>query len=259
MATFLQVSARGGFTTGAWSGEVAQCGWSFPIVDFDPTATAVVNADIEEPTYDDTPASGSWAHGTYLQGFGGQDIPQAAQEDVADAVYAWMSAVHVYQVSSFKWASIVLQLIQYDEVPPTSWGQKFEASTYAINPQYAGNASGTGNMPPQCAAVVSHYTGSTGSRNRGRVYVPMHKAIDTTMLLPSATISGLGTAETGFFDAIAAISLPGDLHLCPAVVSRKFVSYSSIVQIRVGDEVDTQRRRKNARTETYTETDWPAA
>lgn len=259
MATFLQVTARGGFTTGAWSGEVAQCGWSFPVVDFDPLTTQVTNADIEEPTYDDAGGSGTWAYGTYLQGFAGDDLPQAAQQSVADAVYAWMNALRVYQAGAFKWQQIVQQLIQYDDVPPTGWGQKFESSTYSITGGLAGTWTSSQDLPPQCAVAVSHYTESSGSRNRGRVYVPFAKALGSTQLLSSTDIDLLGATEVDLLTAVATIALPGSLHLCPAVVSRKFVSYSSISEVRVGDEVDTQRRRKNARTETYTALPFPEA
>jgi len=257
MATFLQVTARGAFSSGAWSGEVAQCGWAFPIVDYNPTTQCLVNADIEEPTYDDTVASGTWAHGTYLQGFGGTDIPQASQEAVATAVYGWLQDIKPFQCNVFRWTHIVQQLIQFHEVPTEGWSQKFETTTYALSPTVVGTASSSTLLPPQCAAVISHYTPSTGSRNRGRVYVPMHKALSTVQLLASGDITALAVAEADFFDDIAAIVLPGSLHLAPAVVSRKYVSYSGVAEIRVGDEVDTQRRRKNARAETYTVTEWP--
>ena len=100
MATFLQVTAHGGYTTGEWSGEIAQCGWSFPIASDDPLTTAVTNADIEEPDYDDSTSSGSWAHGTFLRGFGGELLTEAVQTTIAGHVYDWLTAMKVYQMST---------------------------------------------------------------------------------------------------------------------------------------------------------------
>ena len=251
MATYLSVTGKGGYSTGSWSGEIAQCTWTLIVDTNDPTSTSVVNAGIPEFDFDDTASTGTWASGTFTQGFGGV-VDDVAQTAIASAVTTWFNAVDEWQVQSFSWQSIAMSLWQYDAVPPTSWGQVMETSVYTLDIPVAGDIT-TGAMPPQNAVCLSHYTPGSGGRNRGRVFLPFHMGLSgATQLLTGINVAALGAAEVALLEAFTAIEIDGGASFInPAVVSRVHQSWSSITNVRVGDEVDTQRRRRNGRAEVY--------
>lgn len=260
MATFLQVTAVGGYFSGTWSGETAQCNWTLIPADEDPRTTKVVNQDVVEFAYDDSAASGSWDHGNFTRGFGGDILTEDAQKAIANAVWEWMDDTKALTVAEFQWSQVILSLMQYDAVPPTGWGQLYEPSTFNNVPKVgAGPASPF--LPPQSAICVSHYTAGSGGRNRGRTFIPFHWASGLTGQLVSATVqTTLFNATDTLFDTFAGITLGSSgKFLTPSVVSRAHRTYSTITEVRIGDEVDTQRRRRNFRSEVYSATEWPTA
>lgn len=262
MATFLQVAVNGAYTSGTWSGETAQCSWALAIGDENPTTTPVVNQDIVEFAYDDSAGSGSWAHGNFTRGFGGDLLTEDVQKSIAGALWQWATDCARFQVSTFQWHQVQMNLVQWNEaaVPSPKWQNKYETSRFNIVPKISGGATSP-NLPPQCAITASHYTAGSGGRNRGRVYIPIHRADDLSgQLLGGTAIDRAHTLEDGLFDTLAAISVDaGAKFLTPAVVSREHRTYSTITDIRVGDEVDTQRRRRNFRAESYSVYAWPSA
>ena len=228
-------------------------------MDEDPTETTFVNEDIGEFDYDDTAGSGSWAHGNYQQGFGGAALPIATQEALAGAVYGWIQSVKPYQSVSFSWEQITMALFTYDDLEPfTGWGQTMETSTFNITPKVPGTVdTGSAALPPQVAICASHYTAGSGSRNRGRIFIPYAIAL-TDQLVSQARKDAIGALSNSFFDAVAAVSVSGGTkYLTPAVVSKTHRTFSTITSIRVGDEADTQRRRRNFRSEVYSDYVWP--
>jgi len=112
-----------------------------------------------------------------------------------------------------------------------------------------GTAEGL-SLPSECAEVVSLISDHAGGRGRGRMY------------LPALAASQLGTAGTIYVDAVNGIAdqfeaffenLNADV-LMPGAVS----VYSGVddvlrevVQIKVGNIFDSQRRRRNSIIESY--------
>lgn len=257
MATILHTAMHGRFTTGAWAGEIAQITHQWTVAEDDPTTVKLVNADIEEFTYDGTAATGSYSNGNYVQGFGGV-LDLTVQTAIANAYQNLANVFDDYQSSAFRWERVTEMLVTYDAIPPTTgWGQIEETSSFVWTNPVAGDLTSVMG-PPQCAVAISHVTGGVGSRNRGRIYVPFHQNVGATQLLTSTVQTQLNNGANAFFDAMAAISVDGGaLHLIPAVVSRTHVSYSTITETRVSDAVDIQRRRANGRTSTYADLLWP--
>jgi len=228
-------------------------------MDEDPTTEAFVNEPIGEFDYDDTAGSGSWAHGNYQQGFGGTALPIATQEELAVAVKGWIDDVKAYQSISFQWEQITMGLFQYDAVGPIEgWGQVMETSTFNLAPKIAGTISTASvALPPQIAICASHYTAGSGSRNRGRIFIPYGIAL-ADGLVSTARQDTVGALSTDLFDDIAAVEVAGGTkYLTPAVVSKRHQTFSTITSVRVGDEADTQRRRRNYRAEVYRDYTWP--
>lgn len=260
MASIVHGVLHGRFTSGAWAGEIAQVTHSFPVGTEDPTTTKLVNANIEEFDYNGDASTGDDAALSWQTGFSG-DVDVNAQKSIATAYRALAEGVKTLQQNSFRWERVTLSIWQFDSLPPVSgWGQKFSTSTFNFKVPVVGNGGSTmtSTQAVQTAACISHYTIGTGSRNRGRIYIPLHKGLEATQLIKAADITVLNSAANAFFDAIAATSVDGGAaRLIPAVVSRTHRTYSTITETRIGDEPDTQRRRRNARIPAYTDLNWP--
>lgn len=100
-------------------------------------------------------------------------------------------------------------------------------------------------LPFQCATVVTLLTASATRHGRGRFYLPPLAA--NTLLngrLNSATLTVLDTAWTAFFDSLNTDGVT------PVVRNRTGHVSTTVTSARVGDVIDTQRRRRNKLTET---------
>jgi hypothetical protein len=102
-------------------------------------------------------------------------------------------------------------------------------------------------LPFQCATVISLLTASATRHGRGRFYLP---PLSATFLLNgklnSTAMTTLDTAWTAFFDSLNTDGVN------PVVRNRTGHISTPVTSARVGDVIDTQRRRRNKLTETYT-------
>jgi len=105
---------------------------------------------------------------------------------------------------------------------------------------------GAGEMLPfQCATVVSLLTASATRHGRGRFYLPPLAALVLDGgRISAASLAVLDTAWTAFFS-----SLNGD-NITPVVRNRTGHVSTTVTSARIGDVIDTQRRRRNKLTET---------
>lgn len=113
-----------------------------------------------------------------------------------------------------------------------------------------GNQSST-QLPPQNSAVVSLRTLQIGAAGRGRMFLPS---------MTSAALSGAKIATTPQSDlADAAQTFMQDLEVSlapfvvPIVTGGNYTKYARVKGIRVGNVMDTQRRRRNKIAEVYAE------
>jgi hypothetical protein len=102
-------------------------------------------------------------------------------------------------------------------------------------------------LPFQCATVISLLTASATRHGRGRFYLPP-LAVDTVTngRTNAATITILDTAWTAFFDSLNTDGVS------PVVRNRTGHISTAVTSARVGDVIDTQRRRRNKLVEVYT-------
>lgn len=111
------------------------------------------------------------------------------------------------------------------------------------------SVTGTGSsfsLPPQCAPVVTFRTAKSGPRYRGRMYLPPFTVASCTVagrLVSTGIGNTLPVLQSGFNGLITA-------GFIPVVRSRKFHTSEPITSLEIGDVIDTQRRRRNAISET---------
>lgn len=104
-------------------------------------------------------------------------------------------------------------------------------------------------MPPQSSIVISLLTALAGPRHRGRMYFPAlgTPALTATGRLQPAARNLLGTLMSAFLD-----SWNADLDTLPVgVASAVGNEVTTVNRIRVGDVIDTQRRRRDSLPEAF--------
>lgn len=133
-------------------------------------------------------------------------------------------------------------------------GPALFSGSVPANPIVAG--VGVPSKPAQCTRVYSLGTGISGRRYRGRVYLP---ALATSMTTAGkATVPANTAAEFADFLIDAAAAWPGGGSIRPAVYSATGNIVTEVTSVRVGDVLDTQRRRRDALVENYQEAQIPS-
>lgn len=125
-----------------------------------------------------------------------------------------------------------------------------EAAEFAL--PVAESGSGTPSNPLQISIVSSLQTGRPGRSYNGRIYWP-------NLGIPIQTNSGRIATQTATQTAtdVAALltqiaeAAPGGSAMHPAVVSHKLAVQTLITEVRVGNVLDTQRRRRDKLVEQY--------
>jgi hypothetical protein len=102
-------------------------------------------------------------------------------------------------------------------------------------------------LPFQCATVITLLTASATRHGRGRFYLPpLAASFLLNGKLNSTAMTTLDTAWTAFFDSLNTDGVN------PVVRNRTGHISTPVTGARVGDVIDTQRRRRNKLVETYT-------
>ena len=118
-------------------------------------------------------------------------------------------------------------------------------------------ASTATKLPPQCSLVVTLLSDRPrGKASKGRMYLPGYAGgVGTNGKIDGAQASAIATNLKTFYDSFASdADVPDQLILAakgtgplPALTAQN----DFVETIRVGDVVDTQRRRRNGLTEVY--------
>lgn len=115
----------------------------------------------------------------------------------------------------------------------------------------AGAGSGSPLHPFQIARCVTLQTGLASRRARGRFYWPaITHAVDPATG-KAAPPTGFGEACVALINQIGLAAPSGD-PLEPVVYSATANSVTEVTTVRVGDVLDTQRRRRDSLVEAYT-------
>lgn len=241
MANSWSAVAVGAWASGAWLGEIATCKFSGAARDSGSFSAGAINADLPEFAAVPSGATSSSTHFTWS--FGSEGVggwTQANQMAIGEAMWTWLNAIKVLQSSAWRWNEVRVSAINADGTVVNG------ATVGTITSPLSG--TGTQAMPPQIAAVSSLATGGRGPRNRGRLYIPCTQiTLAADALIGSSTKTTVNNATRALVNDTNAIS-----GVRGAVVSRVHATYSDIVSVRIGDELDTQRRRRNGRKESFT-------
>lgn len=241
MANSWRAVAYGSFNSGPWDGEIATIGFSGSARDSGSYSAGAINADLPEFAAvpeggSDTSTHFSWAFGS--AGVGGWT--EANQKAIGEVVWEYLDDIKSLQCTTFTWKEVRVSAINADGTVENG------ASVGTITSPLAG--TGTQSMPPQVAVVSSLVTGGRGPRNRGRLYLPAFTAPTATGIVVSA--GGITTVNNATKTAILAFNAITGIRC--AVVSRTHATYSDVTFVRVGDQLDTQRRRREGVRENYT-------
>lgn len=241
MATSWRVVGYGEFDSGPWAGEIATIGFSGAGRD----SGSFLGGDINEelPEFAAVPSGGSDSSTHMTWAFGSSGVgcwTEANIMAIGEVMYEYLDDIKAYQSSAFSWTEIRVSAINSDGTVVNG------ASVGSISPTIDPTATQT--MPPQVAIVSTLITGGRGPRNRGRLYIPAFTAPTSAgMVVSAAGISAINTATKTAVNAFNSIS-----GIRCAVVSRTHGTYSDVTFVRCGDQLDTQRRRRDGVKENYT-------
>lgn len=141
-------------------------------------------------------------------------------------------------------------------------GQITSVSVYGYGPSGPASAQGAATLgtplvgtanstaPPQCSSVMSLLTDRPGSSYRGRIYWPaLTPSLSTSLVSSIAQASGPGLV--GLIATIQTALLEAGPYT-PVVYSQARNEVTEVTRVRVGNVIDTQRRRRDALPESYT-------
>jgi hypothetical protein len=128
-----------------------------------------------------------------------------------------------------------------------------DGSTHAIYGSQAGGLVDANVVAPQNCVVASLETGQRGPRKRGRVYLA-HQVIPTAAdgwEMPATTATHIAEQFRDTMHAIRLSAIGVTTYLGELVVASSMGSNTVVTGIRVGQAIDTQRRRRRALAEKY--------
>lgn len=211
---------------------------------------------VQRVTISGTMFSGAeeWSTGFFL-GAEGADAPDASEQAATDILNAWRTFFEnaTSYISSF-YLTTQVKIAAWDTNGHTEPDQVF----YAY-PQTELNGAVTGIvLPAQCSLVATMLSDRPrGKASKGRMYLPSIAAMPagTTGKISAANAGSIADNLKTFFDALTGdADIPGELILAakgtgalPALTAQN----DYVETIRVGDVIDTQRRRRNGLAETY--------
>lgn len=165
----------------------------------------------------------------------------------ADLAAAWLTLLADTAVNTFFRTSVVWDQVNVSELGATP-AQPIITSAQAVIAD--GGVSSDNSLPAQCSPCLSLTTATAGSRARGRMYLPPPDV--TAMTISGRLDSTFRTAMVNALDTF--FGTMGANAASPIVVSSVGGVYTTypVTTIRLGDVVDTQRRRRNNIAEVYT-------
>jgi hypothetical protein len=178
------------------------------------------------------------------------------EDNVAD-VFNDVSAYMTSGSSGFSDAAR-LDYVKFNVIGPDG---RYRNKNKTVAFYYSGNDAPRGTAlagPAQLAVVVSLLTDAQrGRAHRGRYYIPAAAmGVDSsTGRLPGATVASMATSAKNFINNLN--NQPGiDVNNPRVIVASELESpglQRDVTSIAVGNVLDTQRRRRNAFPEVYTE------
>lgn len=174
-------------------------------------------------------------------------------DQVAPALDTWLGQSGISDKIRLLWAKVFPIGTNGKAVPapPYSSGTPILLSWTS---SYPTGDDGSAILPLQNSVVISHRTAQIGRRGRGRVFRagPSGNANTTAGVIPSTIQGYLRDAEVAFLEALNNIyGVTDHTYTQAAVIGSPWSSYGMINSVRVGNRMDTQRRRRFQVEESY--------
>jgi len=165
----------------------------------------------------------------------------------SDAAAAWLTVLADAAANTYYPTTVVWSQVNVSELGSTP-AAPIQTSAQAVIAD--GGTSSDGGLPAQCSPCVSLSTATAGSRARGRMFLPPPDV--SALTTAGRLVSGFRTAWIGALDTFFA-TMASNAATCVVVssVGGAYTTYP-VNTIRMGDVVDTQRRRRNSIAEVYT-------
>lgn len=181
----------------------------------------------------------AFQYGATVTGSGSIADASTAALDANTAMFAATDFDDVFHTGTV-WNDILVNLI-----PDNGAGPVIDSAIVSFSDA---GADSNGTLPTQCAICISLQTSLAGSRNRGRFYLPPPgvQSLTTAGRLDSGALTGLSNGLTAWKN-----SLIGD-GFTLVVLSRSEGAQTVVTNLRIGNVIDTQRRRRNGLSEVYT-------
>ena len=195
-----------------------------------------------------------WSTGFFL-GEEGADAPDPTDVTPVDILAAWRTMFESAQ--SYISASYLTTQCKVAKLDDN--GQTIADKVFYAYPATELNGANTSTvLPPQCSLVVTLLSDRPrGKASKGRMYLPGIAALlsSTTGKLTPTVAGQIADNMKTFFDSLAGdADIPGELILAAkssGPLNAIPAQNDYVETIRVGDVVDTQRRRRNGLSETY--------
>ena len=194
---------------------------------------------------------GNWTvDGPGLASFSPDDY---LNDQVAPALDTWLACSGIADGIRLRWAKVFPIGPTGNAVPAPPYSQG-TPMLLEWTSSYPTGDDGANLLPLQNAVVVSHRTSQTGRKGRGRMF----RAGVSTNANDSA--GKIGDTYTAFFLASQIALLEalcvgdgdvGEPTVRPIVTGSPWTQYGVINQVRVGNRMDTQRRRRDQLEEAY--------
>jgi len=176
-------------------------------------------------------------------------------DQVMPAIAAWMATSNHHGIAKCTGVSL------YPCSAPTGNSIGGNVATATFHTPVAGGGSGS-SLPLENSVVLSWQTHKIGARGKGRIYSPVggtsilnsvgvvestHQASylseAVTLLEGLAYTAGVGGSGANVRPVVTGPSSTGG--------AAPYAGYATIIGVRVGEVVDTQRRRRNKQPELY--------
>jgi len=199
--------------------------------------------------------STNWSTSSNFLAEGGQDDLDPADylTVVGEAAKTWFEATNSNISGAVTLTDLTLYAIGANgRVISTDVGPAKAVGT----PKAAIDGANAGTLLPlQVANVISLRTANSTRRGRGRVYLP--GVTSTSITGTNGTLNGtFRTNIVGTFNTfITAMGIGGALTppwVRPVVIGSPWTTYYVVKELRIGNLLDTQRRRRRQIEETYT-------
>ena len=252
----LRLTAGGDYVTSGLAAEIWECSVSLALVfgSVDPIGifpnTWSVQATTIARTESDWTIAGNW------HAVGGADTFQPDDYLNDQAAPAWTTLMAYAHISNqcrlryLKLAPIIAPSGHMEPAVPYSTGTPCTLTWTTLD---ATGGLAPPMLPPQDSVAVSWQTPQVGRHGKGRIYLPPSSGgILSGGKIDSSARDEIAAAGAAFIDALTYSGpvLEG-AHVKPVVTGKPWTHYGVIQSVKVGDVMDTQRRRRDRLSEAY--------